>query len=100
MSYPIPTDGPVGRLLDATGRHPWRPAHLHFMIEATGRRTLVTHLFNHDDPYLDSDAVFGVKDSLRVVYESCGAQHPLAQEFDFGDDFRLARYDFVLERGR
>ncbi|MCY1313683.1 Hydroxyquinol 1,2-dioxygenase [compost metagenome] len=100
MSYPIPTDGPVGRLLDATGRHPWRPAHLHFMIEAPQRRTLVTHLFNHDDPYLDSDAVFGVKDSLRVVYENCGAGHPLAREFDFGGDFRLARYDFVLERGR
>lgn len=98
VSYPIPTDGPVGRLLEATGRHPWRPAHLHFMIEAQGRRTLVTHLFNHDDPYLDSDAVFGVKDSLRVAYQPCTADHPLAGEFDFPGDFRLAEYDFVLER--
>ncbi|MFZ5959548.1 intradiol ring-cleavage dioxygenase [Pseudomonas knackmussii] len=99
VSYPIPTDGPVGQLLAATGRHPWRPAHLHFMIEAAGQRTLVTHLFNHDDPYLDSDAVFGVKDSLRVVYEPCGTDHALAAEFDFAEEFRLARYDFVLERG-
>ncbi|MCY1430486.1 Hydroxyquinol 1,2-dioxygenase [compost metagenome] len=100
VSYPIPTDGPVGRLLDATGRHPWRPAHLHFMVEAEGQRTLVTHLFNHDDPFLKSDAVFGVKESLQVVYEQCAVDHPLAGEFDFTDDFRLARYDFVLERGR
>ncbi|MFQ6590968.1 MULTISPECIES: intradiol ring-cleavage dioxygenase [Pseudomonas] len=98
VSYPIPTDGPVGQLLSATGRHPWRPAHLHFMIQAQGYRTLVTHLFNHDDPYLDSDAVFGVKDSLRVVYRPCAASHPLGQEFGFGGAFRHAAYDFVLPR--
>lgn len=96
VSYPIPTDGPVGQLLSATGRHPWRPAHLHFMIKAQGYRTLVTHLFNHDDPYLDSDAVFGVKDSLRVVYRPCAASHPLGQEFGFTGEFRHAAYDFVL----
>lgn len=98
VSYPIPTDGPVGQLLAATGRHPWRPAHLHFMIESAGQRSLVTHLFNQDDPYLGSDAVFGVKDSLLVAYEPCAANHPLAAEFDFGGEFRLASYDFVLER--
>jgi protocatechuate 3,4-dioxygenase beta subunit len=64
--YPIPHDGPVGRLLDATGRHPWRPSHLHFMIEAAGYRKLITSLYFDGDPYLDSDAVFGVKDSLVV----------------------------------
>lgn len=98
VSYPIPTDGPVGQLLNATGRHPWRPAHLHFMIKAPGHRSLVTHLFNQHDRYLDSDAVFGVKDSLLVAYEPCAAGHPQAAEFDMGDDFRLANYDFVLER--
>lgn len=64
--YPIPADGTVGQMLDATARHPYRPAHIHFMIGADGYETLVTHLFIKDDPYLDSDAVFGVKDSLVV----------------------------------
>jgi hydroxyquinol 1,2-dioxygenase len=62
--YPIPDDGPVGEMLRATGRHPWRPAHLHFMITAPGYETLVTHVFRSGDPYLDSDAVFGVRESL------------------------------------
>jgi hydroxyquinol 1,2-dioxygenase len=64
--YPIPDDGPVGDMLAATARHPYRPAHIHFMIAAPGYETLVTHLFIEDDPYLDSDAVFGVKQSLIV----------------------------------
>jgi len=64
QAYPIPVDGPVGDLLRAGGRHPWRPAHLHFMIAAPGYERLVTHVFRRDDPYLDSDAVFGVRQSL------------------------------------
>jgi len=64
--YPIPADGTVGQMLAATRRHPYRPAHIHFMIGAEGYETLVTHLFIKDDPYLDSDAVFGVKASLIV----------------------------------
>jgi hydroxyquinol 1,2-dioxygenase len=63
-AYPIPHDGPVGKMLQAQGRHPWRPAHVHFMIAAPGHETLVTHVFVAGDRYLDSDAVFGVKDSL------------------------------------
>jgi hydroxyquinol 1,2-dioxygenase len=66
--YPIPHDGPVGDMLKAQGRHPWRPAHVHFMIEAPGFRKLVTHIFPSGDQYLDSDAVFGVKDSLIRDY--------------------------------
>ncbi|MGO4302309.1 intradiol ring-cleavage dioxygenase [Cupriavidus sp. RAF12] len=62
--YPIPHDGPVGRMLEAMGRHPWRPAHLHFMISAPGYETLVTHVFRDGDTYLDSDTVFGVRSSL------------------------------------
>jgi hydroxyquinol 1,2-dioxygenase len=62
--YPIPDDGPVGEMLRATRRHPWRPAHLHFMIKARGYQTLVTHVFRNGDPYLESDAVFGVRSSL------------------------------------
>jgi len=63
-AYPVPTDGPVGRMLVATGRHPWRPAHIHFRVQAPGWRTLITHLFRDPDPYLDSDVVFGVRSSL------------------------------------
>lgn len=62
--YPIPDDGPVGEMLAAAARHPWRPAHVHFMISAEGYETLVTHIFVAGSPYLDSDAVFGVKTSL------------------------------------
>jgi hydroxyquinol 1,2-dioxygenase len=65
-AYPVPTDGPVGQMLVATGRHPWRPAHLHFWIKAEGHEPLVTHLFREGDPYLDSDVVFGVRNSLIV----------------------------------
>jgi hydroxyquinol 1,2-dioxygenase len=67
-AYPIPADGPVGAMLAATKRHPWRPAHLHFMIEAPGYEKLVTHVFRDDDRYLDSDAVFGVRSSLITSY--------------------------------
>lgn len=62
--YPVPTDGPVGAMLVATGRHPWRPAHLHFRVRAEGYSNLITHIFKEPDPYLDSDAVFGVRSSL------------------------------------
>ena len=69
--YPIPHDGPVGRMLEAQARHPWRPAHVHFMIEAPGYRRLVTHVFVAGDQYLNSDAVFGVKDQLIRPYHAC-----------------------------
>ena len=70
VSYTVPGDGPVGDMLKAAGRHNWRPAHIHFMLSADGYETLVTQLFTDDDPYLESDAVFGVKDSLVVHYET------------------------------
>jgi protocatechuate 3,4-dioxygenase beta subunit len=66
VCYPIPDDGPAGQLLAAMGRHPFRPAHVHFMISAPGYRTLITHLFFEGDQYLESDAVFGVKSTLVV----------------------------------
>ncbi|HEX7835960.1 MAG TPA: dioxygenase [Kofleriaceae bacterium] len=68
-SYPVPTDGPVGELLAASGRHAMRPAHIHFLLAAPGFETLVTHLFVAGDDYLDSDAVYGVKPSLVVRLE-------------------------------
>lgn len=62
--YPIPTDGPVGALLAATRRSPWRPAHLHFRIQAEGFHTLITHVFRRGDSHLGTDPVFGVRPSL------------------------------------
>ena len=68
VSYTVPTDGPVGDILNATGRHPWRPSHLHYIIKAEGFRSLVTEVFPDDDPYLDEDTVFGVRDDLVMTY--------------------------------
>jgi hydroxyquinol 1,2-dioxygenase len=81
-SYPIPTDGPVGRLLSAARRSPMRPAHIHFRIVAGGYETLATHVFVADDPFLDTDAVFGVKDSLIAPFVAAGdAQCTLGYDF-------------------
>ncbi|SAK64195.1 intradiol ring-cleavage dioxygenase [Caballeronia ptereochthonis] len=82
-SYPIPTDGPVGRMLVATGRHPMRPAHIHFLIDAPGYEQLTTALYSADDPYVRSDAVFGVKPSLVIEYV------PGDTGFDVARDFTL-----------
>ncbi|HEY7413836.1 MAG TPA: intradiol ring-cleavage dioxygenase [Ktedonobacteraceae bacterium] len=95
QAYPIPYDGPVGGLLDAANRSPMRPAHVHFMITVPGYKTLITHVFNDGDPYLDSDAVFGVKSSLVTNFE----RHepgvaPDGKEMD--RPFYTMNYDFVL----
>ena len=66
--YTVPDDGPVGDILRAAGRHPWRPSHLHYIVSAKGYRTLVTEVFPDDDPYLDGDTVFGVRDDLIMTY--------------------------------
>ncbi len=66
VRYPIPDDGPAGALLAANGRHNWRPGHMHFVVAAPGHKTVITHLFDADSDYLDSDAVFGVRESLVV----------------------------------
>jgi hydroxyquinol 1,2-dioxygenase len=68
-AYPIPTDGPVGELLAATDRSPMRPAHVHFKVTAPGYDTLITHVFDEADEYLDTDAVFGVRSSLLATFE-------------------------------
>lgn len=76
VAYPIPDDGPVGRMLAATGRHPWRPAHLHLIVRADGFRTVATHIFDAASEYLDSDAVFAVKDSLVRPFVEQSADDP------------------------
>ena len=93
--YPIPTDGPVGAMLDAAGRHPFRPAHVHFMIQAPGHERLVTHVFVEGDPYLDSDAVFGVKQSLiRELVSRRGGMEPDGKPIE--REHAYLSYDFVL----
>ena len=96
-SYPVPTDGPVGLVLNRMGRHPMRPAHLHFMVSAPGYDTVVTHLFVKGDPYLDSDVVFGVKDSLIVDFKRSESESE-AQKLGLKAPFYSASYDFVLRR--
>ena len=86
VPYPIPTDGPVGTLLNATRRSPWRPAHLHFRIQAPGYETLITHVFRSGDPNLDTDPVFGVRPSLVAHWPATA------------DGTHELRFDFVLHR--
>lgn len=95
VSYPVPTDGPVGRMLLQMGRHPYRPAHVHTIVSAPGYETVTTHLFVEGDEYLDSDAVFGVKNSLVVEFK----QHPPGSTPDGGNSdepYCTAEYDFRL----
>ena len=98
-SYPIPTDGPVGKMLLAMGRHPMRPAHIHFIVGAPGFEPVTTHIFVDGDEYLDSDAVFGVKDSLIepfVLHDEPGR----AGELGLANPFYTAAHDFTLTRLR
>jgi hydroxyquinol 1,2-dioxygenase len=76
VPYPIPDDGPVGKMLAATGRHPWRPAHVHMVVRARGYRTLTTHIFDGESEYLGSDAVFAVKPSLLREFVPRRADDP------------------------
>lgn len=81
-SYPVPSDGPVGRMLNALGRHPYRPAHIHFIIAAAGFKPLVTALYIDGDEYIDSDVVFGSREQLVVKYQSSGTK-PESIEYHF-----------------
>jgi catechol 1,2-dioxygenase len=95
--YPIPDDGPVGELLRVAGRHPYRPAHIHFIVGAEGYQPVTTHVFVAGTPYLDSDAVFGVKDSL--VREFPTVDDPArATEVGLPNPFRTVHFDVVLRR--
>jgi catechol 1,2-dioxygenase len=95
-SYPVPVDGPVGELLRASGRHPMRPAHIHFMISAPGYERLITHIFVEGDDYLESDAVFGVKDSLVIDFVSNDSPEA-ANQYGFNAPFYEVDFDFGLK---
>jgi hydroxyquinol 1,2-dioxygenase len=94
--YPIPHDGPVGDLLIAAGRGPMRAAHLHLMVTANGFRRLVTHIFVRGDAYQESDAVFGVKDSLVVDFAEQPPGTPTPNGREVTDSWTHARFDIVL----
>ncbi|EXF85789.1 dioxygenase [Colletotrichum fioriniae PJ7] len=94
VSYPIPHDGPVGKLLSLLGRHCWRPAHLHFMFQKEGWDHLITALYIRGDPYEKSDAVFGVKKSLVVDLDK--VDKATAEEYSVKEGSWLLKQDFVL----
>tara|TARA_Y100000739_G_scaffold217974_1_gene214976 strand:+ start:602 stop:1468 length:867 start_codon:yes stop_codon:yes gene_type:complete len=99
VEYTVPSDGPVGDILNACGRHPWRPSHLHFIVKAHGYKTLVTEIFSEDDPFLDEDTVFGVREDLVMKYEKMEAKSfPLG--FDLSgsvkDDYLKVDFDLTL----
>jgi hydroxyquinol 1,2-dioxygenase len=88
--YPVPTDGPVGVMLRKMGRHPFRPGHIHMIVSAEGYAPVTTHLFVADSQYLDSDAVFGMKESLVAQFE----RHPPDERLDM--PYYTVKYDFRL----
>lgn len=102
VSYTVPTDGPVGDLLKATGRHPWRPSHLHYIVKATGFRTLVTEVFPNDDPYLDQDTVFGVREDLVMTYVRQSTDTFPADGYELSgkvnEDYLLVDFDLILSK--
>ncbi|MCH9828466.1 MAG: intradiol ring-cleavage dioxygenase [Gammaproteobacteria bacterium] len=93
--YPIPYDGPVGKLLKAVDRHPNRAAHLHFIVEAAGYEQVITHIFTPDCPYLGEDAVFGVKRDLVAEFKTI-TDPELAERYGMPYPFLLVDWDFVL----
>jgi len=101
VEYTVPSDGPVGDILRACGRHPWRPSHLHYIVKAPGYKSLVTEIFPDDDPYLDQDTVFGVRKDLVMTYhERPAAQFPdgLALSGTVTEPFLHVEFDVVLAR--
>ena len=88
VSYPIPDDGPVGKMLERIHRHPWRPAHMHFLVTAEGYEPVTTHTFVEGDSFLESDAVFGVKETLIVPFKRS----------EVGDTRWASQFDFVLKK--
>jgi catechol 1,2-dioxygenase len=96
-AYTIPDDGPVGAMLRATGRHPWRPAHVHVAVSAQGCRPVVTHIFDANSEFLDSDAVFAVKPSLIKTFVTRDPSDP-ERPVGIEEVWASVEVDFVLDR--
>jgi protocatechuate 3,4-dioxygenase beta subunit len=97
VHYPIPSDGPVGAMLRATGRHPWRPAHIHFVVSADGYEPVTTHIFDSADEYLASDAVFAVKDSLICDFKRRDKAEGEALKLGVEPPYYTTTFDFHLK---
>ncbi len=97
VAYTIPDDGPVGKMLRATNRHPWRPAHVHFVVSATGFEPVTTHIFDSVDKYLESDTVFAVKDSLICKFKEHSAPDEAAKMVGIEGAYASVDFDFVLK---
>lgn len=97
VHYPIPSDGPVGEMLQATGRHPWRPAHIHFVVSAKGYEPVTTHIFDSADEYLKSDAVFAVKQSLICEFERHDRAEGEALRLGIAPPYYTTEFDFHLK---
>ena len=100
VAYPIPTDGSVGKMLRASNRHPWRPAHVHFVVSADDYEPVTTHVFESTDKYLNSDTVFAVKRSLVCDFERHDTRDEAATRFSIEPPFYTAEFDFVLKPAR
>jgi len=96
VAYQIPSDGPVGKMLAATNRHPWRPAHVHFVVSAPGYSKVTTHVFDSVDQWLDGDAVFGVKNSLIAEFNVHQSNDDDAKKFSATAPFCTCEFDFIL----
>jgi protocatechuate 3,4-dioxygenase beta subunit len=94
--YTVPTDGPVGRLLEATGQHPWRPAHIHFKVEAEGHEPLITQVFFPEDPYLDNDTIGAVKPTLVRPLSKHENEEELTRR-GLGAPFYTCEFDITLK---
>jgi len=97
VHYPIPSDGPVGAMLRATGRHPWRPAHIHFVVSADGYEPVTTHIFDRADEYLGSDAVFAVKDSLICDFTRHEAPDAEVLQLGIAGPYYTTEFEFHLK---
>lgn len=86
--YPVPSDGPGGKLLDLMDRHHYRPAHIHFIVQCDGHKPITTQIFDSESAYLDNDTVFAVKESLVVKFEPKAGEH--GAEFDLCYDVKMA----------
>jgi hydroxyquinol 1,2-dioxygenase len=96
VGYPVPYDGPIGRLLRAGNRHAWRPAHFHWIISAEGYVPVVTEIFNAEDPYIEGDAAFGVRESLVVQFELKDSPDE-ATTLGLSNPFYSVNFDFHLQ---
>jgi protocatechuate 3,4-dioxygenase beta subunit len=97
VAYTIPDDGPVGKMLRATNRHQWRPAHVHFVVSATGYDQVTTHIFDSIDKYLQSDTVFAVKDSLICEFSEHASPDETAKALGIDGAYASLEFDFVLK---